>query len=412
MIRYRVHVEIEYLLHLLNSFLSWRIWTRLRSKTVLVTSISSLRNKILPRQNCKKALPIAVKAVEYFIKEKTTPSWRREVSWIYHFGLTSQDINNTSVPLSLEDALNEIFYPQLDAWSLIWNRVPTDGWIISDAGSLRMASLLLHAWKGDHGLCLSSEEQPWRKLLKICRSAKFQEVQPEISMRIMWPPEYDWKAFADKFVGWSSDWSANSGRHKISNYDNLAAVFDGIKRINAVISSILRVISGCTSQWDISIRRSKPERWDHLQCRTKSNPIDFENAEATGIATYARASVAKLPISRMRETWPIRQSASMWAFLWLISKFLLKHNKGLGKLLLDKEVLSRDLEANWAVVAERHSDRFCREGYQRNLEALRHWRGNMHIASETIEDFIDTLNVDENVKTIKRSITPHNYTGL
>ena len=319
------------------------------------------------------------------------------------------------MPLSLKDALNEVFYPQLDA--LIadlesraneWMDVPmlahTHG---QPASPTRLGKeIMVYVYR------LKQQE----KLLKMMPiSAKFGGATGNFNAHHVAYPEYDWKAFADKFVGEVLGLEREQWTTQISNYDNLAAVFDGIKRISTILIDLTRDFWMYISMGYFH-QKIKAGEVGSSAMPHKVNPIDFENAEGNlGIATAILEHLShKLPISRMQrdltDSTVLRNVGVPLAHIEISFKSI---TKGLGKLLLDKEVLSRDLEANWAVVAEGIQTVLRREGYPKPYEALKALtRGNMHITSETIEDFIDTLNVDENVKEQLRSITPHNYTGL
>lgn len=416
LIRYRVHVEIEYFIALTDFLPQLKDLNKAEVKTVLRNLYQQFTEQDATRvKEIESITNHDVKAVEYFIKEKTASFLDEKYHEFIHFGLTSQDINNTSVPLSLKDALNEVFYPQLDA--LIadlesraneWMDVPmlahTHG---QPASPTRLGKeIMVYVYR------LKQQE----KLLKMMPiSAKFGGATGNFNAHHVAYPEYDWKAFADKFVGEILGLEREQWTTQISNYDNLAAVFDGIKRISTILIDLTRDFWMYISMGYFH-QKIKAGEVGSSAMPHKVNPIDFENAEGNlGIATAILEHLShKLPISRMQrdltDSTVLRNVGVPLAHIEISFKSI---TKGLGKLLLDKEVLSRDLEANWAVVAEGIQTVLRREGYPKPYEALKALtRGNMHITSETIEDFIDTLNVDENVKEQLRSITPHNYTGL
>ncbi len=416
LIRYRVHVEIEYFIALTEFLPQLKDLNKAEVKTVLRNLYQQFTEQDATRvKEIESITNHDVKAVEYFIKEKTASFLDEKYHEFIHFGLTSQDINNTSVPLSLKDALNEVFYPQLDA--LIadlesraneWMDVPmlahTHG---QPASPTRLGKeIMVYVYR------LKQQE----KLLKMMPiSAKFGGATGNFNAHHVAYPEYDWKAFADKFVGEVLGLEREQWTTQISNYDNLAAVFDGIKRISTILIDLTRDFWMYISMGYFH-QKIKAGEVGSSAMPHKVNPIDFENAEGNlGIATAILEHLShKLPISRMQrdltDSTVLRNVGVPLAHIEISFKSI---TKGLGKLLLDKEVLSRDLEANWAVVAEGIQTVLRREGYPKPYEALKALtRGNMHITSETIEDFIDTLNVDENVKEQLRSITPHNYTGL
>jgi adenylosuccinate lyase len=416
LIRYRVHVEIEYFIALTEFLPQLKDLNKAEVKTVLRNLYQQFTEQDATRvKEIESITNHDVKAVEYFIKEKTATFLDEKYHEFIHFGLTSQDINNTSVPLSLKDALNDVFYPQLDA--LIadlesraneWMDVPmlahTHG---QPASPTRLGKeIMVYVYR------LKQQE----KLLKMMPiSAKFGGATGNFNAHHVAYPEYDWKAFADKFVGEILGLEREQWTTQISNYDNLAAVFDGIKRISTILIDLTRDFWMYISMGYFH-QKIKAGEVGSSAMPHKVNPIDFENAEGNlGIATAILEHLShKLPISRMQrdltDSTVLRNVGVPLAHIEISFKSI---TKGLGKLLLDKEVLSRDLEANWAVVAEGIQTVLRREGYPKPYEALKALtRGNMHITSETIEDFIDTLNVDENVKEQLRSITPHNYTGL
>ena len=356
-----------------------------------------------------------VKAVEYFIKEKFDELGLEQYKEFIHFGLTSQDINNTSVPLSLKDALTDVYYPLLDelivkltsqaeAWADVAMLAKTHG---QPASPTRL---------GKEIMVFASRLQAQLQLLRsVPLSAKFGGATGNYNAHTVAYPEYDWKAFGNKFVSEKLGLVREEWTTQISNYDNLAAVFDALKRIDTIMIDLNRDFWQYISM-EYFKQKIKEGEIGSSAMPHKVNPIDFENAEGNlGIANAILEHLAgKLPVSRLQrdltDSTVLRNIGIPMGHIVIAIQSTLK---GLDKLLLNKEALYRDLDNCWAVVAEGIQTILRREGYPKPYEALKALtRTNNAITAESIAEFIDELNVSDAVKDELRKITPHTYTGV
>ena len=356
-----------------------------------------------------------VKAVEYFIKEKFDQLSLQEYKEFIHFGLTSQDINNTSVPLSIKDALNEVYYPGLqevidmlkkyaEDWAEVSMLAKTHG---QPASPTRLGKEVM--------VFVYRLEQQVKLLKATPVSAKFGGATGNFNAHHVAYPEYDWKAFGNKFVNEVLGLSREEWTTQISNYDNLAAIFDGMKRIDTILIDLCRDFWQYVSM-EYFKQKIKAGEVGSSAMPHKVNPIDFENAEGNlGMANAILTHLAmKLPISRLQrdltDSTVLRNVGVPMAHIEIAFKSL---TKGLGKLLLNEKALYRDLDNCWAVVAEGIQTILRREGYPKPYEALKALtRTNEGITAGSISDFIDQLQVSDAVKAELKAITPHNYTGI
>ena len=356
-----------------------------------------------------------VKAVEYFIKEKFDLLSLQEYKEFIHFGLTSQDINNTSVPLSIKDALNEVYFPglqevidMLKKYAEDWADVPM---LAKTHGQPASPTRL-----GKEVMVFVYRLEQQVKLLKATPvSAKFGGATGNFNAHHVAYPDYDWKAFGNKFVNEVLGLSREEWTTQISNYDNMAAIFDGMKRIDTILIDLCRDFWQYVSM-EYFKQKIKAGEVGSSAMPHKVNPIDFENAEGNlGMANAILAHLAtKLPISRLQrdltDSTVLRNVGVPMAHIEIAFKSL---TKGLGKLLLNEKALYRDLDNCWAVVAEGIQTILRREGYPKPYEALKALtRTNDGITAESISNFIDTLQVSDAVKAELKAITPHNYTGI
>ena len=386
LIKYRVRVEIEYFITL---------------------------SEFLPQLSELNAAE--VKAVEYFIKEKTNHFLAEKYHEFIHFGLTSQDINNTSVPLSIKDALQEVYYPGLEEvigalkkYAEEWMDIPmlakTHG---QPASPTRLGKeVMVFVYRLEQQLAL---------LKAVPISAKFGGATGNFNAHHVAYPEYDWRAFGNKFVSEVLGLKREEWTTQISNYDNLAAIFDGLKRINTILIDLNRDFWQYISM-EYFKQKIKAGEIGSSAMPHKVNPIDFENAEGNlGIANAILEHLAtKLPVSRLQrdltDSTVLRNVGVPLAHIEIAFKSL---TKGLGKLLLNESALSRDLNNCWAVVAEGIQTVLRREGYPKPYEALKALtRTNQTVTEQSIKEFIETLNVSDRIKDELRAITPHNYTGI
>ena len=416
LIKYRVRVEIEYFIALaeflpqLSELNTEEIKTALRKIYQSFSETDAARIKEI-----EGVTNHDVKAVEYFIKEKTDGLLAEKYHEFIHFGLTSQDINNTSVPLSIKVALDDVYYPGLEEVIDIlrkraeeWMNIPmlakTHG---QPASPTRLGKeVMVFVYRLEQQLAL---------LKATPISAKFGGATGNFNAHHVAYPAYDWRAFGNKFVGEVLGLKREEWTTQISNYDNLAALFDGLKRINTILIDLNRDFWQYISM-EYFKQKIKAGEIGSSAMPHKVNPIDFENAEGNlGMANAILTHLAmKLPISRLQrdltDSTVLRNVGVPLAHIEIAFQSL---KKGLGKLLLNESALYRDLDNCWAVVAEGIQTVLRREGYPKPYEALKALtRTNQTVTESSIREFIDTLDVSDSVKEELRAITPHNYTGM
>lgn len=416
LIRYRVLVEIEYFIALCELRLP-------QLKNVSKNKFKSLRNIYLnfsesDAKNIKDLEKVTnhdVKAVEYFIKSKFEELGLRKYQEFIHFGLTSQDINNTSIPLLLKEAVEKELLPliaevqaALKELARQWKNIPmlarTHGQPASPT-KLGKELMVFH-------------ERVARQLAllrTIPYSAKFGGATGNFNAHYVAFPKKDWVQFANKFVNKTLKLSRSQYTTQIEHYDNLAALFDNLKRINTIYIDMDRDMWQYISM-NYFKQRIKEGEVGSSAMPHKVNPIDFENSEGNfGIANALLEHLSgKLPISRLQrdltDSTVLRNIGVPAAHMVIALRSLLK---GLGKLELNKEALRLDLEENWAVVAEAIQTVLRREGYPKPYEALKALtRTNQKITASVIKDFVNGLNVRPEVKAELKKISPHNYTGI
>lgn len=416
LIKYRVQVEIEYFITLSEFLPQLRALTTGENKEALRKIYREFSVEDATRiKEIESVTNHDVKAVEYFIKEKFDLLSLQEYKEFIHFGLTSQDINNTSVPLSIKDALNEVYFPglqevidMLKKYAEDWADVPM---LAKTHGQPASPTRL-----GKEVMVFVYRLEQQVKLLKATPvSAKFGGATGNFNAHHVAFPEYDWKAFGNKFVNEVLGLSREEWTTQISNYDNMAAIFDGMKRIDTILIDLCRDFWQYVSM-EYFKQKIKAGEVGSSAMPHKVNPIDFENAEGNlGMANAILTHLAtKLPISRLQrdltDSTVLRNVGVPMAHVEIAFKSL---TKGLGKLLLNEKALYRDLDNCWAVVAEGIQTILRREGYPKPYEALKALtRTNEGITAESISNFIDTLQVSDAVKTELKAITPHNYTGI
>ena len=416
LIRYRTRVEIEYFIALCELPLPQMadfpksLYEPLREIYSNMTEEEASRVK-----DIEKVTNHDVKAVEYFIKEKfdaigVDPKYKEFV----HFGLTSQDINNTSVPLSLLEGIQDVYLPSLydiintlSDFAQEWKDVPmlarTHG---QPASPTRLG-------KEIQVYVVRLQEQ-LKTLQAVPFAAKFGGATGNLNAHNVAYPEFDWNEFANNFVEEILGLKRSYPTTQIEHYDYIAALFDAMKRINNILIDLARDIWMYISM-EYFKQKIKAGEVGSSAMPHKVNPIDFENAE--GNFGYANAIceflASKLPISRLQrdltDSTVLRNVGMPIAHSIIGFKSILK---GLGKLILNETKLEEDLEDNWAVVAEALQTILRRESYPNPYETLKQLtRTGSAISRETIAEFIETLNVSEDVKEEMRAITPHNYTG-
>ncbi|MBP7219639.1 MAG: adenylosuccinate lyase [Paludibacteraceae bacterium] len=416
LIRYRVQVEIEYFIALcelplpqLNN-IEKKVFPVLRS---IYTSFS-----VADAQKVKDTESITnhdVKAVEYFIKDKFDEIGLSDYKEFIHFGLTSQDINNTAVPLSIKDCLYTVYLPvlqqlvdELEQLATKWEHIPmlakTHG---QPASPTRLGKEIR--------VFVSRLEQQIVLLKQTPISAKMGGATGNFNAHHVAYPTINWIDFGNSFVKNYLGLEREPYTTQISNYDNLAALFDGIKRINTILIDMNRDFWTYISM-EYFKQKIKAGEVGSSAMPHKVNPIDFENAEGNlGIANAILEHLAgKLPISRLQrdltDSTVLRNVGVPMAHNLIAIKSTLK---GLSKLILNEASLKRDLDNCWNVVAEGIQTILRRENYPKPYETLKELtRTNTEVNAESIASFIETLQVSESVKAELRAITPHNYTGL
>ncbi|MCE5206410.1 MAG: adenylosuccinate lyase [Porphyromonadaceae bacterium] len=416
LIKYRVRVEVEYFIALCEAGIpslervDRQLFAKLRGLYENFTEENALKIK-----DIEKITNHDVKAVEYFLKEKFDLLQLSDHKEFIHFGLTSQDINNTAIPMMWQEALQTVYIPelgnliaQIDAYAEAWKDIPmlarTHG---QPASPTRLGKeIKVFAYRLTNQL---------EVLQHIPAKAKFGGATGNFNAHRVAYPAMDWKKFAEEFLCNKLNLRREEYTTQISNYDALAASFDALKRINTIL------IDFCRDMWQyISMeyfkQKIKEGEVGSSAMPHKVNPIDFENAEGNlGIANALLEHLsAKLPISRLQrdltDSTVIRNIGIPLAHGIIALK---STTKGLSKLLLYSDAIEKDLENNWAVVAEGIQTILRREGYPKPYEALKGLtRTNKHITKELISEFIDGLAVDEQIKQELKAITPQSYTGI
>ena len=424
LIRYRVRVEIEYFIALcelplpqLKNF-DKALFPQLREIYQNFTEVDAQRVK-----DIEKVTNHDVKAVEYFIKEKLDEMEKNGLGEGYfeqsrefiHFGLTSQDINNTSVPLSVKEALNNVFIPQveeliaqLNEYAEEWKDVP----MLADTHGQPASPPRL----GKEIMVFVYRLNEQLQLLKACKhTAKFGGATGNYNAHHVAYPEYDWRAFGNKFVSEKLGLEREQFTTQISNYDHLSSIFDAIRRINTIIIDLDRDFWMYISM-EYFKQKIKAGEVGSSAMPHKVNPIDYENSEGNlGIANAILQFLSqKLPISRLQrdltDSTVLRNIGVPLGHSVIAIQSTLK---GLRKLILNQEALQRDLDNTWAVVAEAIQTILRREAYPHPYEALKALtRTNKHMDEKTIHEFIQTLDVSDAVKAELMNITPGNYTGI
>ena len=416
LIRYRVKVEIEYFIALCELPLP-------QLKNVGSDVFPKLR-KIYEDFRTEDAVAVKeiekvtnhdVKAVEYFIKERFDSLGLENSKEFIHFGLTSQDINNTAIPLSIKEALEEVYFPSLEKvvqklseLSEDWKKIPmlarTHGQPASPTRLGKEIAVFVERLKGQIVF-----------LKKIPSAAKFGGATGNFNAHKVAYPQVDWKKFGTSYVEDTLGLHHSFPTTQIEHYDHMAALFDGLKRINTIILDLDKDIWSYVSMDYFKQKITKGEVGSSAMPH-KVNPIDFENSEGNlGIANALFEHLsAKLPISRLQRD--LTDSTVLRAVGVPFGHTLIGFAstlKGLGKLLLNEQKINADLENNWAVVAEAIQTILRREGYANPYEALKGLtRTNEAINKRSISDFVEQLEVSEEVKNELKQITPQNYTGI
>jgi len=416
LIRFRVHVEIEYFIALCDAnipqipHLDSEIKSKLQKIVIEFTEADAEQIKEI-----EKTTNHDVKAVEYFIKEKFDLLGLQDLKEFIHFGLTSQDINNTAIPLSWKKSLTEIYLPEISLiitklkslaadWKDIALLARTHG---QPASPTRLGKEILV-------FCERLENQ-LKQVNQVPFSAKFGGATGNFNAHHLAYPHINWVSFGNKFVNEQLGLSRSQYTTQIEHYDNFAAHCDGLKRINNILIDFSRDIWTYISM-DYFKQQIVAGQIGSSAMPHKVNPIDFENAEGNlGIANALFEHLAaKLPISRLQrdltDSTVLRNIGVPFGHTIIALKSLMR---GLNKLIINESAIRADLENNWAVVAEGIQTILRREGYPKPYEALKDLtRTNERVNEKTIADFVDNLNVSDSIKEEIKSITPWNYTGI
>lgn len=416
LIRYRVKVEVEYFMALC------------RLPLPQLADVPADTLKVLPKIYTEFSVADAmrikehesvtnhdVKAVEYFLKERFDTLGLAPWKEFIHFGLTSQDINNTSVPMSVKDAIHEVFLPLLDSltdaletraeeWKDVAMLAKTHG---QPASPTRLGKEL--------EVYVYRLRQQRQLLCDTPVTGKFGGATGNFNAHHAAYPEFDWRAFGNAFLSENLGIGREQWTTQISNYDNLAALFDALRRINTIILDLDRDIWMYVSA-EYFKQKIKAGEVGSSAMPHKVNPIDFENSEGNiGIANAIYAHLSqKLPVSRLQrdltDSTVLRNIGVPMAHSVIAIHSTLK---GLGKLLLNAHAIARDLDKAWAVVAEGIQTILRREGYPHPYETLKQLtRTNAKVTEESIESFIDTLDVTDEVRAQLKALSPSTYTGI
>lgn len=416
LIRYRVRVEVEYFIALCEIPLP-------QLKAVDPAKFEALRAiyrdfSLADARRIKEIESVTnhdVKAVEYFLKEQFDAMGLEQFKEFIHFGLTSQDINNTSVPMSIREALSDVYLPELDRmisrldamardWADVAMLARTHGQPASPTRLGKEIAVFVYRLRTQADLLRSA-----------VISGKFGGATGNFNAHHVAFPSIDWAAFAARFLKERLGIEREFLTTQISNYDNLAAVFDAMRRINTIMIDLDRDVWQYISM-DYFKQRIKAGEVGSSAMPHKVNPIDFENSEGNlGIANAILAHLAqKLPVSRLQrdltDSTVLRNVGVPMGHMMIALASTLK---GLDKLILNEDALRRDLDRMWNVVAEGIQTILRREGYPHPYETLKQLtRVNSTVTEQSISEFIDTLEVSDAVKAELRSLSPHNYTGI
>ena len=416
LIKFRVHVEIEYFIALCNSSIT-------QLNHFPSNKFSKLRDLYLnfkeeDAQRIKDIESITnhdVKAVEYFIKEEFDKLGLGEFKEFIHFGLTSQDINNTAIPYSIKEALEKVYLPKLTEVIYLlkervveWNTIPLLARTHGQAASPTRMGKEIQVF-------VERIEKQLELLKTIPFNAKFGGATGNFNAHHVAFPKIDWKKFANNFTASAFNLERQQTTTQIEHYDNLAALMNNISRINTILIDFSRDIWTYVSM-DYFKQKIKKGEVGSSAMPHKVNPIDFENAEGNldmANAIFGFLS-SKLPISRLQrdltDSTVLRNIGQPFAHTLIALASL---NKGINKLLINEVTIAADLEKNWVVVSEAIQTILRREGYPNPYETLKELtRKNSAINAESIAIFIDTLDVNETIKSELKKITPSNYTGI
>lgn len=416
LIKYRVRVEIEYFIALCEiplpqlQGINTNVFSKLRDLYLNFSSEDAIRIKEI-----ESVTNHDVKAVEYFIKEEFDKLNLQPYKEFIHFGLTSQDVNNTAIPLSIKEALNDVYVPtyheleqKIDSLATQWADIPL---LARTHGQPASPTRLGKEFK----VYVVRLQEQFKQLADIPSAAKFGGATGNFNAHFVAYPTIDWKAFGTQFVQEKLGLHHSFPTTQIEHYDHMASLFDALKRINTILLDLDRDVWTYVSM-DYFKQKIKKGEVGSSAMPHKVNPIDFENSEGNiGIANALFEHLsAKLPVSRLQRD--LTDSTVLRNVGVPIGHTIIAFQaslKGLNKLLLNKAKLAEDLENNWAVAAEAIQTILRREAYPNPYEALKGLtRTNEKINAQSIASFIDTLEVSDAIKNELKQITPANYTGI
>jgi len=416
LIRYRVQIEIEYFIALSQTeipiFKNFPVNKLADLRAIYLNFTEEDANWI---KNSEKITNHDVKAVEYFLKDKMKSLGLESFLEYIHFGLTSQDINNTAIPLSLKEGIQKIYLPQiydlialLNRYKQEWKEIPM---LAKTHGQAATPTRL-----GKEIQVFSERiENQLKQLEQIPYSAKFGGATGNFNAHFVAFPEIDWVLFSNNFVNTTLGLSRSQTTTQIEHYDNLAALFDCLKRINTIILDLNRDMWTYISM-DYFKQKLKDGEIGSSAMPHKVNPIDFENSEGNiGIANAVFEHLSsKLPVSRLqRDLTDSTVLRNIGVPLGHTVIALESCINGLNKLVINEVKIAEDLENNWAVVAEAIQTILRREGFEKPYEALKELtRKNEKISKESVRAFIDSLPLEEKIKNELILISPHNYLGI
>ena len=415
LMQYRIRVEIEYFIFLCEHIPQLKSFNNDDRKELIRDIYRNFTVEDAERiKEIERITNHDVKAVEYFIKECFDMLSLQDYKEFIHFGLTSQDINNTAIPISIRDALNQVYYPEIEAVILLlkkyadeWQDIPmlakTHG---QPASPTRLGKEIM--------VFVYRLEQQLSLLKATPITGKFGGATGNFNAHHVAFPQYDWRMLGSKFTTEYLGLTREEWTTQISNYDNLAALFDGLCRINTILIDLCRDFWQYISM-DYFKQKINAGEVGSSAMPHKVNPIDFENAEGNlGIANATLSHFSmKLPISRLQrdlsDSTVLRNVSIPFAQIEIALKSLLK---GLNKLLLNKNVIINELDENWAVIAEAVQTILRRENYPEPYEKLKELtRVNEEITEQSIHHFIDSLQLNDVIKDELKRITPYNYVG-
>lgn len=417
LIRYRVLVEVEYLIYLaeiplpqLENKIDAQAKQALRD---IVANFSLADAETI--KTTEKTTNHDVKAVEYFVKEKLQGLGLQDISEFVHFGLTSQDINNTAIPLSLKEGIQAQLLPQLQSLIGLLNERATEWKDIPMLAKTHGQPASPTKLGKEIQVFIERIKNQLVQLEAIPYAAKFGGATGNFNAHNVAYPAMDWATLGNNFVNNSLGLTRMQYTTQIEHYDNFAALCDALKRINNILIDLCRDVWTYISM-DYFKQQLKEGEVGSSAMPHKVNPIDFENAEGNlGVANALfEHFAAKLPISRLQRD--LTDSTVLRNVGLPLGHTLISYAsiiKGLNKLLLNKEAIDADLDKNWAVVAEAIQTILRREGYEKPYEALKALtRTNAKVTQQSLAEFIDTLNVSEVLKEELKTISPFNYVGI